>query len=34
VSSSTASVIRSAGLDDLIAALVERGYTTIGPAVR
>ena len=30
----TASVIRSAALDDLIAALRGRGYTVIGPKVR
>ena len=34
VSSTTASVIRSAALDDLIAALAGRGYTVIGPRVR
>ena len=34
VSSTTASVIRSVALDDLIAALAGRGYTVIGPRVR
>jgi sulfhydrogenase subunit beta (sulfur reductase) len=34
VSSSTASVIGSAALDDLIGALADRGYTVIGPRVR
>ncbi|HMA27638.1 MAG: 4Fe-4S dicluster domain-containing protein [Solirubrobacterales bacterium] len=34
MSSSTASVIRRAALDDLIAALDRRGYTVVGPTVR
>ena len=34
MSSSTASLIRRAALDDLIAALDRRGYTVVGPTVR
>ena len=34
MSPSTASVLRSAALDDLIAALASRGYVVIGPTVR